>query len=310
MRHFLDINQISKTILRSMINDAKLLKKGRIGKPNGVLDELRFLDGYIGGLIFEKPSTRTRVSFDVGIRQMGGQAMTFAAMDLQLSNGENIADTANVLSRYLDFIMIRTFDESVMLDLASHSSIPVINGLTNCSHPCQVMADILTFEELRGSIEGKKVIWLGDGNNVCTSYIHAAAQFGFNLVVASPKEFEPDPEAIKWANQSGTFVKLITDPIKAIENADLVVTDTYTSMHHQKLNSNERFEMFRGYQVNSELMSKASKRAIFLHCLPAHRNFEVTDEVIDGPQSAVFQGAENRMHIQKTIMKWCIKGSE
>jgi ornithine carbamoyltransferase len=172
------------------------------------------------------------------------------------------------------------------------------------------MADILTFEELRGSIEGKKVIWLGDGNNVCTSYIHASAQFGFNLVVSSPKEFEPDSKAIKWANQSGTFVKLISDPIKAIENADLVVTDTYTSMHHHKLNSNERFEMFRGYQVNSELMSKASNRAIFLHCLPAHRNFEVTDEVIDGPQSAVFQGAENRMHIQKIIMKWCIMGSE
>ena len=309
MRHFLDINQISKTILRSMINDAKLIKKERIGKTNGFLDESRFLDGYIGGLIFEKPSTRTRVSFDVGIRQMGGQSMTFSAIDLQLGNGENIADTAKVLSRYLDFVMIRTFDESVILELASHSSIPVINGLTNCSHPCQVMADILTFEELRGSIEGKKVIWLGDGNNVCASYIHAAAQFGFNLVVASPKGFEPDSKAINWANQFGTFVKLISDPFEAIKNADLVVTDTHTSMHDQKLNLNERFEIFRGYQVNSELMSKASKAAIFLHCLPAHRNFEVTDEVIDGPQSAVFQAAENRMHIQKTIMKWCVKGS-
>lgn len=309
MRHFLDINKISKTVLRSMINDAKIIKGSRNGKTNGTLDELGFLEGYIAGLIFEKPSTRTRISFDVGIRQMGGQSLVFSALDLQLSNGENISDTARVLSGYLDLMMIRTFDESVMLELALHSSIPVINGLTNSSHPCQVMADIMTFEELRGSIEGKTVIWIGDGNNVCVSYIHAAAQFGFNLIVSCPKEFEPDSKAITWANQFGTFVRLISNPSEAVKNADLVVTDTYTSMHNDKLNSNERFEIFRRYQVDSELMHQANEAAIFLHCLPAYRGFEVTTQVIDGPQSAVFQAAENRMHTQKAIMKWCVHGS-
>ena len=305
MRHFLDINQISKTVLRSMISEAKEIKGRRKGQRSGTLDHERFLDGFVAGLIFEKPSTRTRVSFDVGIRQMGGQSMVLSTLDLQLGNGETVSDTAKVLSGYLDFLIIRTFDEAVIIELASHSSIPIINGLTNCSHPCQVMADILTFEELRGSIEGKTVVWLGDGNNVCVSYIHAASQFGFKLIVASPKAFAPDANAIKWANQFGDVVDMISDPNEAIKNADLVVTDTHTSMHNDKLNADGRHEILRDYQVNSQIMRRANSEAIFLHCLPAHRNFEVTSEVIDGPQSAVFQAAENRLHVQKAIMKWC-----
>ena len=233
---------------------------------------------------------------------MGGQSIFMSALDSQLSNGEAISDTAKVLSGYLDFLIIRTFNESVMLDLAAHASIPVINGLTNCSHPCQVMADILTFEELRGSIEGKTVVWVGDGNNVCVSYIHAAVQFGYNLIVASPKEFAPDSKVTSWANQSGNFVKIMSDPREAVKNADLVVTDTHTSMHDDKLTSNGRLETLQSYQVNSELMDDANKDAIFLHCLPAHRS-------IDGPQSAVFQAAENRLHVQKAIMKWCMYDS-
>jgi ornithine carbamoyltransferase len=193
-----------------------------------------------------------------------------------------------------------------MLDFAEFSSLPVINGLTNYSHPCQVMADILTFEELRGSICGKRVVWIGDGNNVCVSYIHAAAQFGFKLVIACPKEFAPDPKAISWANQLENCVQLVSDPNEAVVEADLVVTDTYNSMHDDKSGENSRLRIFRKYQVNSTIMSIANPAAIFLHCLPAHRNFEVTSKVIDGPQSAVFEAAENRLHVQKTIMKWCL----
>jgi ornithine carbamoyltransferase len=306
MVHFLDIDKVSKSVLRSMVDEAREIKERRKTQKSGVLDEKRFLEGCVVGLIFEKPSTRTRISFDVGIRQMGGQSMVLSTADLQLSNGENISDTSKVLSGYLDMLIIRTFDESLMVDLALSSSIPIINGLTNCSHPCQVMADILTFEEKRGCIEGRKVVWLGDGNNVCVSYIHAAAQFGFKLKVACPDEFKPDPEALTWANQFDNFVELITDPCEAIENADLVVTDTYTSMHDDKLSSKARIETLSRYQVTSELMSMAKNEAVFLHCLPAYRNVEVTSEVIDGPQSAVFEAAENRMHVQKAIMKWCI----
>lgn len=305
MKHFLDISQIPKNTLRSIINEARQIKEKRDGQRNGKLDEKLFLDGCIVGLIFEKPSTRTRVSFDVGIRQMGGQSIVLSALDLQLRNGETISDTAKVLSGYLDMLMIRTFDEAVLVEMASCSSIPIINGLTNRSHPCQVMADILTFEELRGNIEGNTVVWLGDGNNVCVSYIHAAVQFGFKLVVASPKEFEPNSEVIEWANQFGNFVEVVSDPRAAIKNANLVVTDTFTSMHDDKQNTKLRSAIFQNYQVNNDLMQRADPDAVFLHCLPAHRNVEVTSQVIDGPQSAVFEAAENRLHVQKSIMKWC-----
>ena len=308
MRHFLDIKGTPKTVLRSMLDEAKEIKESRRGQRSGAVDEEPFLEDCVIGLIFEKPSTRTRVSFDVGIRQMGGQSIVLSSLDLQLSNGENISDTAKVLSGYLDMLMIRTFDESLMIELALSSTIPIINGLTNCSHPCQVMADILTYEEVRGCIEGKNVVWIGDGNNVCASYIHAAAQFGFHLKVASPEEFRPNSTVVRWANQIGTYVEVVSDPSEAIKNADLVVTDTFTSMHDEKLDAKNRIEIFKSYQVTSELMSIAKSDAIFLHCLPAHRNLEVTSEVIDGPQSAVFRAAENRLHVQKAIMKWCIEG--
>ena len=308
MRNFTDIHRIPKSTLRKMIAEGKEMKARRHGSKNGALDDEIWLNGCAVGLIFEKPSTRTRVSFDMGVRQMGGESMVLSGSELQLTNGENVSDTAKVVSGYLDMMMIRTSDERVLSDFTSSSGVPVINGLTDNSHPCQIMADIFTFEELRGDIEGKKVAWVGDGNNVCASYIHAAVQFGFSLVIASPQKFLPDKDLVRWANASGAQVDVLSNPNSAAKNADLVVTDTHISMHDDKSTMNSRYKILQGSQVNQALMEKAKANAIFLHCLPAHRNFEVTSDVIDGSQSAVFEAAENRLHIQKAIMKWCIHG--
>ena len=309
MKSFIDINQVSRQSLRSIIEDSKRIKARRKEMTRGALDDTTYLTGRVIGLLFEKPSTRTRVSFDVGIRQMGGQSMVLPAADLQLGNGENISDTAKVLSLYLDMIMIRTFDESLLLELDSFSNIPIINGLTNRSHPCQVMADIMTFEELKGDIKGKKVVWVGDGNNVCTSYVHAAVQFGFQLKIASPIELFPQKALISWATDSGARVDISSNPNEAAKGADLIVTDTHVSMHNDVSNLGPRLALLKDFQVNNELMSKAKNDAIFMHCLPAHRNVEVTDDVIDSSQSAVFNAAENRLHVQKAIMKWCFFGA-
>ena len=306
MRNFLDINKVCSFDLRKIIEDAKESKLQRNGLNKGVLDETLWLDGYVVALIFEKPSTRTRISFDVGVRQMGGKSMILSSSDLQLVNGENISDTAKVLSRYIDMIVIRTFDEKLLLELASVSTVPVINGLTNRTHPCQVMADIMTFEEYRGDIAGNKVVWLGDGNNVCASYIHAAVRFGFKLTISCPKEFSPEPELISWAMKSGGFVEIISNPFNAVNQADLVVTDTHISMHDDKEKSDMSLNLLSRYQVNNELMKSAKEDAIFMHCLPAHRNTEVTSDVIDGPQSVIFDEVENRLHVQKAIIRWCI----
>ncbi len=306
MNNFLDISKVSKTSLRSIIEEAKTIKAKRQGLRNGDLDSESSLRGCIVGLLFEKPSTRTRVSFDVGVRQMGGQSLMLSALDLHLGDGESVSDTAKVLSRYLDMLMIRTFDERLLLEFAANSKIPVINGLTDQSHPCQVMADIMTFEELRGSIFEKKITWVGDGNNVCSSYIHAAIKFGFNLTIASPKELMPPKSVLKWAKEQGRTINLLRDPKLAVKNADLVVTDTHASMHNDISKSKFKLKELSCFQVNNELMECAKSDGIFLHCLPAHRNIEVTDEVIDGPKSAVFEAAENRLHVQKAIMKWCI----
>ena len=305
MKNFLDISQIPQKSLESIINEARSMKKRRAGLPNGALDNPMWLDNRIVGLIFEKPSTRTRVSFDVGIRQMGGKSMVLSVNDLQLGNGESIADTAKVLSLYLDMVMIRTTDESKLLDFARYSSIPVINGLTDQSHPCQVMADVMTFEEHKGNIRDKKVVWVGDANNVCTSYIHASVQFGFNLIIASPEQLSPDKSLLTWAKTHGGNVKVSVDPNEAVDNADLVVTDTHLSMHNDIGGANSRLKILHKFQVNKKLMSKAKSDAIFMHCLPAHRNVEVTDDVIDGHQSVVLNAAANRLHVQKSLMKWC-----
>ncbi|MBE3637891.1 ornithine carbamoyltransferase [Mangrovicoccus algicola] len=306
MKHFLDIHKTSAEDLRSMIDQAAAMKSARRGLPRGTADAEHPLEGCMVALIFEKPSTRTRVSFDMGVRQMGGQTMVLTGSEMQLGHGESIADTARVLSRYVDLIMIRTFGEETLLELAEHATVPVINGLTNRSHPCQIMADILTFEEHRGPIAGKKVVWTGDGNNVCASFIHAAGQFGFDFVFAGPESLDPDAEYVAAARAAGANITIERDPAKAVEGADLVVADTWVSMHDAPETRERRHNLLAAYQVNGALMAAAGKEALFMHCLPAHRGEEVTDEVMDGPQSVIFDEAENRMHAQKAVMRWCL----
>jgi len=306
MTHFLDIDKTDPAELRGMIDQAAAMKQARAGRPKGAPDDEQPLKNRMVALIFEKPSTRTRVSFDVGTRQMGGQTMVLSGSEMQLGHGETIADTARVLSRYVDLIMIRTFEDDVLLEMAEHASVPVINGLTNRSHPCQIMADILTFEEHRGPIAGKKVTWCGDGNNVFASFAHAAGQFGFDLTFTGPETLDPEMIFVEEARAKGAKVEIMRDPARAVEGADLVVTDTWVSMHDSQSAKERRHNQLRPYQVNAELMSHAKPDALFMHCLPAHRGEEVTNEVMDGPQSVIFDEAENRLHAQKAVMRWCL----
>lgn len=306
MNHFLDIHKTDKAELRSIIDSAKAMKTARQGRPKAAPDDDQPLAGRMVALIFEKPSTRTRVSFDVGVRQLGGQSMVLSGNEMQLGHGETIADTARVLSRYVDLIMIRTFDESVLDEMSEYASVPVINGLTDRSHPCQIMADIQTFEEHRGPIAGKKVVWCGDGNNVCTSFLHAAGQFGFDLTFSGPVQLDPEMESVGWARNEGRTITIERDAIKAVEGADLIVTDTWVSMHDAQSSRERRHNMLRPYQVNARLMEAAKPDAVFMHCLPAHREEEVTSEVMDGPNSVIWDEAENRLHAQKAIMRWCL----
>jgi ornithine carbamoyltransferase len=237
---------------------------------------------------------------------MGGQTMVLSGNDMQLGHGETIADTARVLSRYVDLIMIRTFEESTLQEMADHATVPVINGLTNRTHPCQIMADILTYEEHRGPIAGKRVTWCGDGNNVCASFLHAAGQFGFDMVFTGPPTLDPEAEFINGAREKGVSIEIERDPIRAVTGADVVVADTWVSMHDSQTTKERRHNQLRGYQVNAALMAHAKPDALFMHCLPAHRGEEVTSEVMDGPNSVVFDEAENRLHAQKAIMRWCL----
>lgn len=306
MNHFLDIHKTSPEALRGMIDNARAMKDARAGRPKGALDDDQPLKGHMVALIFEKPSTRTRVSFDVGVRQMGGQTMVLSGSDMQLGHGETIADTARVLSRYVDLIMIRTFEEETLLEMAEHATVPVINGLTNRTHPCQIMADVMTYEEHRGPIAGKKVVWSGDGNNVCASFLHAAGQFGFDLTFTGPPTLDPEREWIEFARSKGVKAEIERDPFKAVQGADLVVTDTWVSMHDPESAKERRHNQLRGYQVNEALMAKANPDALFMHCLPAHRNDEATSAVMDGPHSVIFDEAENRLHAQKAVMRWCL----
>ncbi len=308
MNHFLDIHKTSAENLRAMIDSAKSVKSARAGLPKAAPDQDLPLKDRMVALIFEKPSTRTRVSFDVGVRQMGGQTMVLSGTDMQLGHGESIADTARVLSRYVDMIMIRTFEETTLLELAEHASVPVINGLTNRTHPCQIMADIQTFEEHRGPIKGKKVVWCGDGNNVCASFLHAAGQFGFDLTFTGPEPLDPEAEFVDLARAKGSTVEIIRDPIEAVQGADLVVADTWVSMHDSQTTKERRHNQLRGYQVNDALMAHAKDDALFMHCLPAHREEEATSSVMDGKHSVIFDEAENRLHAQKAVMRWCMQG--
>lgn len=299
MKHFLDIHTTDTSDLRHIMDTAQVMKASRNGRPKGAPDDDQPLAGHMVALIFEKPSTRTRVSFDVGVRQMGGQTLVLSGSDMQLGHGETIADTARVLSRYVDLIMIRTFEEATLLEMAEHATVPVINGLTNRTHPCQIMADIMTFEEHRGPIKGRKVVWSGDGNNVFASFAHAAKQFDFDLVFTGPETLDPERAL------DGLY-SIERNPQKAVEGADLVVTDTWVSMHDPQSARERRHNQLRGYQVNSALMSRAKPDSLFMHCLPAHRDDEATSEVMDGPHSVIFDEAENRLHAQKSIMRWCL----
>jgi ornithine carbamoyltransferase len=297
-RHFLDLSGLPAETLRAIIDDSRRMKGG------GRAASSRPLDGRVLAMIFEKPSTRTRVSFDVAMRQLGGETIVLSGADMQLGRGETIADTARVLSRYVDAIMIRTLDHDALLELAVHATVPVINGLTRLSHPCQVMADLLTFEEHRGPVAGKKVAWTGDANNVLASWVHAAARFGFRLDVASPPELPALPALRDWAKRNAASVRFLADPEEAVAGADCVVTDAWVSMGDDA--AGRRHNLLKRYQVNERLLEKAGPDTIFMHCLPAHRGEEVTAEVIDGPRSVVFDEAENRLHAQKGILAWCL----
>ena len=306
MQNFLDIHQTSAVDLRKMINSAHTMKQARKGLLKGTPDPDQPLAGAMVALIFEKPSTRTRVSFDVGVRQMGGQTMVLSGKEMQLGHGETIADTARVLSRYVDLIMIRTFEEATLLEMADYATVPVINGLTNRTHPCQIMADVMTYEEHRGPITGKKVVWAGDGNNVSASFLHAAGQFGFDFTFTGPQPLHPEPAFIAFARAKGVQINVERNPEVAFEGADLVITDTWVSMHDAESAKERRHNQLRGYQVTETLMARAKPDALFMHCLPAHRNDEVTSAVMDGAHSVVFDEAENRLHAQKAIMRWCL----
>ncbi|MGB8275493.1 MAG: ornithine carbamoyltransferase [Alphaproteobacteria bacterium] len=298
-KNFLDLDRLDYATLREILNRANDLKMGG-RQPGGA----RPLAGKTLAMVFERPSTRTRVSFEVGVKQLGGDAVVLSHTETQLGRGETIADTARVLSRYVDAIMMRTDTEDKLLEMAAHATVPVINGLTERTHPCQLMADIMTIEEKRGPIAGKTVAWIGDGNNVATSWIHAAARFSFSLRLACPKELEPPRRDVEWAQANGGDVSVTRDAGEAVAGANCVVTDTWVSMG--VTNEAERRVLLAPYRVDDALMARADREAIFMHCLPAHRGDEVTESVIDGPQSVVWDEAENRLHAQKGVLIWCL----
>jgi ornithine carbamoyltransferase len=295
-RHFLDIDQLDGGELRGILDTGVAFKKGRRRD--------RPLVGKTLAMIFEKPSTRTRVSFEVAMRQLGGETIVLGTADSQLGRGESVADTARVLSRYVDAIMIRTNQPQKLEELAAYATVPVINGLTDASHPCQLMADVMTLQEHKGPLANQIVAWSGDGNNVAASWIHAAVRFGFTLRLACPAELAPPARLIDWAAREGGRVSVTAEPTQAVASADCVVTDTWISMGVEA--SVDRHNMLAPYRVDERLMAHAKPDAVFMHCLPAKRGQEVTAGVIDGPQSVVWDEAENRLHAQKGILVWCL----
>jgi len=299
VKHFLDLDRFDTKTLRDILNLAGSLKRAHadgVSKP--------VFAGKTLVMIFEKPSTRTRVSFQVGMQHLGGQVVVMSDAESQLGRGESIADTARVLSRYADAIMIRTDDPKKLEDLEAYATVPVINGLTNYSHPCQIMADVMTYEEHRGPIKGRVVAWSGDGNNVANSWIHAAVRFGFTLRLACPDSLKPAPEILQWAVSEGGDITVTDDAAAAVDGADLVNADTWVSMGDA--DADARMKLLEPFRVDQALMAGAKADALFMHCLPAHRGEEVTDEVMDGPQSVIWDEAENRLHAQKGIIAWCL----
>ena len=302
-RHFLDLDCIDAPTLRRIVDMGRTMKEAgkRVPadlRPVGIEDAVLML-------IFEKPSTRTRVSFDVAMRQLGGQTLALNHTDLQIGRGEPISDTAKVLSRYVDVMMIRANSHATLAELAEHATVPVINGLTDRTHPCQIVADIMTFEETVGPIKGRRIAWAGDGNNVAASWMQAAAHLDFKLTLACPPQLNPDRAILDWARQHGGDITLTDDPDEAIANADCVVTDTWVSMG-QQAEAAHRKQLLGPYAIDERLMAKAAEGAIFMHCMPAYRGLEVAAAVIDGPQSVVWDEAENRLHAQKAILAWCL----
>ena len=302
MRHFLDLRDFDSGTLQGILDHAASMKSAlKAGAPGE-----RPLAGKSVAMIFEKPSTRTRVSFEVGITQLGGTPLMLSAQDLQIGRGESIEDTARVLSRYVDAITIRCFAHDTLLTLAEHATVPVVNALTARSHPCQIMADLQTMIERHGSLDGQIVTWVGDGNNVAASWIEAAARFNFQLRLACPEGYAPPAELMAWARAEGADLVLYDSALEAARGSQTLVTDVWISMGDEE---GTRREDFRPFQVNEELLAAAAGDAIVLHCLPAWRGMEITEGVIDGPQSAVFDEAENRLHAQKAVLAWCVSGN-
>ncbi|KAF0228397.1 MAG: ornithine [Beijerinckiaceae bacterium] len=297
-RHFLDLSDLGADEIRSILDGARRIKARR----RAPLASDKVLAGKSIAMIFEQPSMRTRMSFDMGIRELGGESIMVTGKEIELGERESIADTARVLSRYVDGIMIRMLDHRQLLELAEHATVPVLNGLTKTSHPCQVMADVLTFEEHKGSIAGRSIAWVGDSNNVLRSWVEAAARLEFTIKVATPEELQPDPKMVEWARANKADLRLMRDPHACVEGADCVVADAWVSMGDK--DGTRRHNLLKPYQVNAALMRDAGSQAIFMHCLPAKRGEEVTDAVMDGPQSVVFDEAENRLHAQKSILAW------
>ena len=305
MPHFLDLKDFTKAQLQHMLDEAAARKTARIGLAKGERDEDQPLKGKAIALIFERPSTRTRFSFEMGIRQLGGEVFTVSGAEMQLGRGETVADTARVVSRYVDAVMIRAKAHETLMEFAEAATIPVINGLTNETHPCQVVADVLTLEERKGPLAKQTVAWIGDGNNVCGSWIEAVGVLGGALRVGAPALLRPHPDFLDWAEQMNANVKVMTSAEEAVAGADCVVTDAWLSMHDPEEEKVRRHNLLRAYQVNESLMARAAKDALFMHCLPAHRNEEVTDGVFDSKQSVVLDEAENRVHAQKAILLSC-----
>jgi ornithine carbamoyltransferase len=303
MRHFLSLSDAGPDAIAAMIADALDRKAGRAGWPKGQPDADAPLAGHVLGMIFEKNSTRTRVSFDMAIRQLGGTSIVMDGGSMQLGRGESVADTARVLSRYVDAIMIRTDDHTKVEEMAHYASVPVINGLTDLSHPCQIMADLLTVVDAGKALPGSQWAWLGDGNNVLSSIIEVAGLMKFDVRAGCPQGYDPDPAFVEAARAAGSTITLTRDAAAAVAGADIVVTDTWVSMGQE--HGHNKLAAMAPYQVNDALMAQAKADAVFLHCLPAHRGEEATDSVLDGPQSRIWAEAENRLHAQKSILRWC-----
>lgn len=306
-KHFLDLHDMRAGELRSILSSAQDMKTARTGAARGVRDAGEPLKGKAIALIFERPSTRTRVSFEMAMKQLGGEVILLNAGDMQLGRGETIADTARVLSRYVDGIMLRAAQHSNLMELAAAASVPVINGLTDHTHPCQVMADILTLEEHKGDLSKQTIAWVGDGNNVAASWVHAVGKLGGELRLGCPDEYPVEKPVMDWARANQARVTQVNTAEAAVSGSDCVITDAWVSMHDK--DGERRHNILQSFQVNDRLMKLANPGAVFMHCLPAHRNEEVTDSVLDGPQSVVLDEAENRLHVQKAILLHCLGGT-